>query len=89
MESSNCGLSSCLWLKAIAQFSSHQMSNNLGIGLRRERETVGFKICFQVTEIFDDTIVNHCDIRRKMRVSVDFNRSTMGRPAGVAYANSS
>ncbi|MGY4259924.1 hypothetical protein ACVI1L_006992 [Bradyrhizobium sp. USDA 4516] len=63
-----------------------QMHHDLGVGLGRERRTLGLELLAQLAEILDDAVMHHGDAFGGVRVRVVLGRPSVRGPAGVADA---
>jgi hypothetical protein len=73
---------------ACGHLPSHEMRDDLGVGVARELHAVAFQLGAQVVEVLDDAVVDDRDpaARVGVRVRVAVVRRAMGRPSGVAHA---
>ena len=69
---------------ALAEFVLDDEGRDLGIGLGRERISLGGEFLAQSPEILDDAVVDHREPWRGVRMGVGFGRLAVRRPAGVA-----
>ncbi len=62
------------------------MHGDLGVGVARELDAVGFQFLAQLGVVLDDPVVDDRDLARRVtvRVGVAVGRPAVGGPAGVA-----
>ena len=61
-----------------------EMRADFSIGLRFKDDAFFRKLCFQLSEIFDDAVMNNKNPIGAVGMSVAFRWTAMGRPARVA-----
>jgi hypothetical protein len=64
-----------------------QVSDDLGIGIGAESVALFAKVAFQSKVILDNAVVDHHENSGFVRMGIDFRRSSMSRPTGVADAS--
>jgi hypothetical protein len=74
--------------KLVPENIAQQRRGDLGVGLRREDNTLGQKLLLQLRKVFNDAVVDHRKLPaiRQMRVRVLIRRATMRGPPRVANA---
>ena len=65
------------------------MRNDFGVGLGDEFGALGLQLAAQLDEILDDAVVHDRELFGGMRMRIVLGRTAVGRPAGVADADSS